>query len=93
MSRRRSCTKINLAPCFPRIMKDDQLEIGNTHMRVSYLMIKDRIAIGDLKVKYCPTGKMLADHFTKLLQGAAFQKLRSENQGIPEKQIQIWYGK
>ena len=40
--------------------------------------------MGDLKVKYCPTGKMLADHFTQLLQGTAFRKFRVEIQGIPE---------
>ena len=40
--------------------------------------------MGDLKVKYFPTGEMLADHFTKSLQGADFQKFRAEIQGIPE---------
>jgi hypothetical protein len=35
------------------------------------------------RLKHCPTGEMLADHFTKSLQGALFQKIRAEIQGIP----------
>ena len=30
----------------------------------------------NIKVEYCPTRKMIADFFTKLLQGALFQKFR-----------------
>jgi hypothetical protein len=33
---------------------------------------------GEIKLEYCPTGVMLADYFTKPLQGAAFYKFRSE---------------
>ena len=40
--------------------------------------------MGDLKVKYFPTGKVLDDQFTKPLQGTDFQKFRSEIQKIPE---------
>ena len=50
------------------------------HIFVRYFLIKDRIAMADLKVKYCPTGKMLDEHFTKPLQGTAFWKFRDEIQ-------------
>ena len=44
----------------------------------------------DLKVKYRPTGKILADHFIKPLQGTAFWKLRAEIQEIPEDNLDIY---
>ena len=53
------------------------------HIRVRYYFIKDRIAKGDITVKYCPTEEMLADHFTKPLQGKLFRKFRAAAQGIP----------
>ena len=52
------------------------------HIRVRYFLIKDRIVIGDLKVKYCPTVFVLDDHFTKPLQGTDLKKsLDSGNAG------------
>jgi hypothetical protein len=53
------------------------------HIRVRYFFIKDRVSNGDITLKHCPTGEMLADHFTKPLQGALFQKFRAEIQSIP----------
>jgi hypothetical protein len=53
------------------------------HTRVRYFFIKDRVSNGDITLKHCPTGEMLADHFTKPLQGALFRKFRAEIQGIP----------
>ena len=45
--------------------------------------------MGNLKVKYFLASKMLADRFTKSLQGAAFRKFRSDIQGIPEDTLDI----
>jgi hypothetical protein len=53
------------------------------HIRVRYFFIKDRIGNGNISVKHCPTGDMVADHFTKPLQGAQFRKFRAEIQGVP----------
>lgn len=47
------------------------------HIKVRYYFITDRIRKGEVKVEYCPTGNMVADFFTKPLQGAAFQKFRN----------------
>lgn len=44
------------------------------HINIRYFFISDRIAAGELSVKYCPTTEMLGDFFTKPLQGAAFRK-------------------
>ena len=66
--------------------KNEILSSGNWEkpIRVRYFLIKDITAMGDLKVEYFQTGKMLADHFTKPLQGTAFRKFRAEIQGILE---------
>ena len=47
------------------------------HMDIRYFFIKDRVNSEGIEIKYCPTESMLADFFTKPLQGALFNKLRS----------------
>jgi hypothetical protein len=54
------------------------------HIRVIFFLIKDRVNNGDITIKHCPTGEMLAGHFTNPLQGPLFPKFRAEIQGIPE---------
>jgi hypothetical protein len=46
------------------------------HINVRYFFVTDRIKSKEVKVEYCPTGDMVADYFTKPLQGSAFRKLR-----------------
>ena len=46
------------------------------HMNIRYFFIKDRLKSEGIKVVYCPTGKMIADFFTKPLQGRLFRKFR-----------------
>ena len=50
---------------------------GNSrHVHIRYFFVKDRSDKGKVKVEYCPTLQMLADFFTKPLQGALFNKFR-----------------
>ena len=50
---------------------------GNSrHIHIRYFCVKDRVDIGEVKVEYCPTLQMVADYFTKPLQGSLFNKLR-----------------
>jgi len=42
------------------------------HINIRYFFVKDRIDSGDMRVTYCPTEEMIADFFTKPLQGGAF---------------------
>ena len=42
------------------------------HINVRYYFIKDRIDKGEINVIYCPTEMMIADYFTKPLQGLLF---------------------
>ena len=41
-----------------------------------YFWIKDRLSSEGIEVVYCPTEKMVADFFTKPLQGSLFRKFR-----------------
>ena len=46
------------------------------HIEIRYFFITDNIKRGTAKVVYCPTEQMVADFFTKPLQGALFRKFR-----------------
>ena len=46
------------------------------HMNIRYFHIKDLMDKGEVEVECCPTQKMLADFFTKPLQGNLFQKFK-----------------
>ncbi len=52
------------------------------HMDNRYFWIKDRIESENIKVEYCPTDKMVADFFTKPLQGNLFRKFRDVVMGV-----------
>ena len=50
---------------------------GNSrHIHIRYFFLKDRVDKGEIKVEYCPTEQMLADFYTKPLQGSLFRKFR-----------------
>ena len=56
---------------------------GNSrHIDVRYFFVKDRIDKGEMCVEYCPTHEMLADYYTKPLQGSLFKKLRNVIMGF-----------
>ena len=46
------------------------------HMNLRYFFIKDQVDNANLAIEHCPTGEMLADFFTKPLQGQLFFKFR-----------------
>ena len=51
---------------------------GNSrHVDIRYFLVKDQANKGKTEVRYCPTHAMLADYFTKPLQGSLFKKLRN----------------
>ena len=53
------------------------------HLDVHYYFIMDCIKCGEVKVAYCPSENMLADFFTKPLQGVAFRHMRSQILNMP----------
>jgi hypothetical protein len=60
------------------------------HINIRYFFITDRIKAGDLAVEYCPTGDMVADYFTKPLQGALFKKMRNLIMNIDPSDATRW---
>ena len=61
---------------------------GNSrHIDIRYFFVKDRVDSGNMEIQYCPTEEMLADFFSKPLQGKLFRKFRDLIMGyvnIPE---------
>jgi hypothetical protein len=47
------------------------------HINIRYFFVTDRIKDKELSIKYCPTGNMVSDYFTKPLQGTLFRKMRN----------------
>jgi hypothetical protein len=47
------------------------------HIDNRYFWIKDRLKSDDMEIEHCRTHLMIADFFTKPLQGALFKKLRA----------------
>jgi Reverse transcriptase (RNA-dependent DNA polymerase)/Zinc knuckle len=48
------------------------------HINIRYFFVTDRVASKEVSVQYCPTGDMVADFFTKPLQGSLFKKFRDQ---------------
>ena len=46
------------------------------HINSRYFFIKDRVERNKIRIEYCQTEKMLADFFTKPLQGELFRIFR-----------------
>jgi hypothetical protein len=52
------------------------------HIAIRYFWMKDRIHTEGIIVRHCPTLQMIADFFTKPLQGTLFRKFRDVLMGI-----------
>jgi hypothetical protein len=61
-----------------RFQKNGRKSCGSNsrHIDIRYFFIKDRLETDKFTVEYCPTEQMLADFFTKPLQGNLFRRLR-----------------
>jgi hypothetical protein len=46
------------------------------HFNIKYFFITDLISRGEVSVKYCPTGAIIADFTTKPLTGQKFREMR-----------------
>jgi hypothetical protein len=47
------------------------------HIDIRYFFLKDRLKSENIQIKHCPTELMIADFFTKPLQGTLFTKFRA----------------
>ena len=61
-----------------RLEKNGRASAGqkSRHINIRYFFIKDRVQAEDITIRHCPTLEMLADFFTKPLQGNLFRKFR-----------------
>ena len=50
------------------------------YLNIKYFLVKDKVKLEGISVVYCPTESMVADFFTKRLQGSIFQKLKKTRQ-------------
>ena len=53
------------------------IDHGTSIFDISSLFVKDYVRRNEIQIQYCPTEKMLADYFTKPLQGSLFRKFRA----------------
>jgi hypothetical protein len=54
------------------------------HLNIKHFFIKDRVESGELNIKHCGTDDMVADYFTKPLQGEKFRRFRDLILGIKD---------
>ena len=61
-----------------KLEKNGRMSAGqkSRHINIRYFWIKDRTEASGIKIDHCPTLKMLADFFTKPLQGHLFRRFR-----------------
>lgn len=51
------------------------------HINIRFFWLKDRAASGDIDIEHCGTDKMIADFYTKPLQGQKFLNFRDQIMG------------
>ena len=52
------------------------------HIDIRYFIINDIIKREDIELVHCPTERMIADYYTKPLQGSLFRKIRDKLMGL-----------
>ena len=67
-----------------RLAKNGKRSSGNMtkHIKIRYFFVTNRIEAKELSIQHCPTLDMIADYFTKPLQGKLFRKFRDLIMGI-----------
>ena len=67
-----------------KLEKNGRMSAGpkSRHINTRYFWIKDRVQAEGITIRHCPTQVMLADFFTKPLQGSLFRKFRDVLLGI-----------
>ena len=67
-----------------KLLRNGQKSAGqrSRHIDIRYFWITDRLKQEGIGVQYCPTEIMLADFFTKPLQGNVFWAMRDVVQGL-----------
>lgn len=58
------------------------------HIEIQYYFVTDNIKRNNMSVMYCPTAEMIADFFTKPLQGSLFRKFRAFIMNLPPEVVE-----
>jgi hypothetical protein len=53
------------------------------HLEIRYFFVTDNVAKKHLRIEYCPTDDMVADFFTKPLQGTKFRRFQAMILNLP----------
>ena len=53
------------------------------HLEIRFFFVTDNVANKKLRIEYCPTDDMVADFFTKPLNGSKFRRFRDFILGLP----------
>jgi hypothetical protein len=56
------------------------------HINTCYFFLKDKTKSGEVEVVFCPSEEMIADFFTKPIQGKSFMDLRKIIMGEHDEQ-------
>ena len=74
-----------------RMEKNGRQSCGekSRHINIRYFFIKDIIKRENIKIEYCPTEEMVADFYTKPLQGKQFQKFCEFIMGIKFNEFEL----
>ena len=75
-----------------KMEKNDRQSCGekSRHIHIRYIFIKDVLARENIEVVHCPTERMIADYFTKPLQGSLFLAHRNRLLGIQAENVAIY---
>jgi Reverse transcriptase (RNA-dependent DNA polymerase) len=62
-----------------KLAKNGRTSAGpkSRHIDIRFFWLKDRIKSGEIIIRHCPTAHMLADFFTKPLQGSLFRRFKA----------------
>jgi hypothetical protein len=62
-----------------KLEKNGRMSAGpnSRHINICYFWLKDRVKSEEITIRHCPTLQMLADFFTKPLQGNLFRRFKA----------------
>ena len=63
---------------------------GTMHVKIKYFFVTDKIKDKELRVIWCPTDMMVADFYTKHLQGELFVEHRNAILGIKQDGLPLY---
>ena len=66
------------------------VEKGSRHIKIKYFFVTDKVKDNEVKIMYYPTEDMLADFYTKPLQGSLFIKHRNALMGLKEEDFKSY---